>query len=217
MALRGGFSLSLALAYGTLSSSSAWAIWATRDFLLAPFGFAMYLLNGILGLVAYGMEDNTRVHRIHKAVLLSGLSLSLPLFSSQLYLDQQNISETGPSRNLVCQVKDESNGGNKIADEADYVPSLSLLLSIHLAPLLAQVTLVRHLSPRPFHTVYLASLAYASWERGYYYGLSTAASLLIAIYLIGPFGMVYSVPCRVLFNFALSFSVYFLVQMFRGH
>uniref|UniRef100_A0A0A9YG94 ATP-dependent protease ATPase subunit HslU n=2 Tax=Lygus hesperus TaxID=30085 RepID=A0A0A9YG94_LYGHE len=46
-------STSSVLAHGVLSSSSAWAIWETKDYVFAPFGFLLYFINGVLGLIAY--------------------------------------------------------------------------------------------------------------------------------------------------------------------
>lgn len=153
--------------------------------------------------------DCVRIHKLHKAVLLSGLSLSLPLFSSELYVEQFPVAAS-PNSSVPTGLFQYGYPGS--TSTSNIIP-----LALHMVPLLAQVTFLRHLSPGPIHAFYLASLVYISLAKGYYYGISTAASLLIAIYLIGPSGMVYSVPSRILFNYALSFSVYFLVQTFHGY
>lgn len=43
-----------AIAHAVLSFSSAWALIQAKGCIFAMIGFALYLINGILGIVAYG-------------------------------------------------------------------------------------------------------------------------------------------------------------------
>lgn len=43
-----------AVAHAVLSFSSAWAIFEANGYIFAIAGFLLYLVNGLLGMVAYG-------------------------------------------------------------------------------------------------------------------------------------------------------------------
>lgn len=178
-----------AVAHAVLSASSAWAIFQARGCIFAVIGFALYLINGILGIVAYGFPNSgLKLYKFYSGVLVCCLSLGLPLFVSQLYINN-GFPET-------------------------------LALAHFILPFACIYSSGRFKRFNGFHEslqfVYLIFLVYISLMKGYYYGISSALSFLIAFYVIGPSGTVQNTPSRDLFNYALSFSVYFLIQTLRG-
>ncbi|XP_014250075.1 uncharacterized protein LOC106667002 isoform X2 [Cimex lectularius] len=177
-------SVSTAIAHAVLSVSSAYAISQTSDCVFAVLGFVLYFINGILGIVAYGAASGVKVYKFYTSFLFVSLSLSLPLFVSQLYFD------------------------------SGFPKSLTFM---HFAPFIISLfTGTFRTHDHPLQILHLASMVYISLSNRYYYGITTAFSFVIAIYAIGPIGMILNTPSRDLFNYALSFTVYFLVQTLRG-
>ncbi|KAL1124720.1 hypothetical protein AAG570_001343 [Ranatra chinensis] len=184
-------SKSTALAHVVLSLSSVWAILNTAHLPYAVVGFSLYFINGILGTFAYGLPDcSLQLYRFYSQLLLWSLSLGLPLFVSQLYVN------IGFSHSLAL---------------VHFILPVAYIFSgLHSKRF--NVFLLETIQ-----ILYLAFLLYISLMNGYYYGLSTTVSFAIAFYIIGTTGTVKSTPSRDLFNYALSFSIYFLIQTFNGN
>nr|XP_014286771.1 uncharacterized protein LOC106687410 isoform X2 [Halyomorpha halys] len=178
-----------AIAHAVLSFSSAWAIFQVQECLFAVIGFSLYLINGILGVLAYGMpQSGIKLYKFYSGVLLCCLSFGLPLFVSQLYINN-GFPETLALIHFILPFACIYSSG-RFKKYNGFQDSVQFL--------------------------YLLFLVYISLIKGYYFGISSALSFLIAFYVIGPTGTVQNTPSRDLFNYALSFSVYFLIQALRG-
>ncbi|XP_014250074.1 uncharacterized protein LOC106667002 isoform X1 [Cimex lectularius] len=81
-------SVSTAIAHAVLSVSSAYAISQTSDCVFAVLGFVLYFINGILGIVAYGLpvQEKGKFDFYYSKSSLYCYALCLPLFASEICL-----------------------------------------------------------------------------------------------------------------------------------
>lgn len=145
--------------------------------------------NAIICLIFVGFPNSgLKLYKIYSGVVVCCLSLGLPLFVSQIYIN---------------------NGFTE-----------ALALAHFILPIACIYSSGRFKRFNGFQEslqfIYLIFLVYISLMKGYYYGISSALSFLIAFYVIGPSGTVQNTPSKDLFNYALSFSVYFLIQTLKG-
>lgn len=134
-------------------------------------------------------SDSRQLYNLYDEQLKVSLCVGLPCFLSQLYL----------------------NAGYIFAAVNFVLPAAYLLSKRYFK---RNSVVVLDL----LQVVYLISLAYISFVRGYYYGLSTTASFLISFYAIGTSGTVKNrTPSRDLFCYSMAFSVYFLKRTVSGY
>jgi len=185
--------LNTALSYAALAVSSSWSLLQCIDYKFARVAFGLYFLNGVIGVVTFGVCSNNslRLYKIHSMTNQCSLLVILPLIGTQLYI------------NLGF----------------DYHLALFNLCFPIVHALVLQLARLKN-SRIPFlellQCIPLLSIAYISLTYFKYYGIAVVISYIISFYIIGTTGMIYSAPSKDLFNISIIFANYFTINALKG-